>query len=143
MICTKCLIDKTVDDFSYRNKLKGTRRSECKTCSKKHANTYYATNTVRRENIKNRRQQHKIEVRQKYIDYIRTQSCALCGENHPATLDFDHIEPLEKRSEISQMVRTGCSWESVWNEINKCRVLCSNCHRKHTAQQNNWLRVLD
>jgi len=31
-ICTKCGIEKSIDDFAWRDKAKGTRRSECKTC---------------------------------------------------------------------------------------------------------------
>ena len=31
-ICTKCGLEKPLDDFSWRNKSKGTKRSECKVC---------------------------------------------------------------------------------------------------------------
>jgi len=42
-------------------------------------------------------------------------------------LDFHHIDPTQKDFQLSQGERYG--WEKVQSEIEKCIVLCSNCHR--------------
>lgn len=55
--------------------------------------------------------------------------CELCGENHPATLDFHHLDPSKKSATIS-MSYMNWSIEHIEEEIAKCQVLCSNCHRK-------------
>ena len=50
-------------------------------------------------------------------------------------LDFDHIDPRTKLANVSDMVRRGCTLQTVVEEIRKCRVLWSPCHREHTAEQ--------
>ena len=49
---------------------------------------------------------------------------------------FDHIDPTEKYRAISAMVGNNYSWRnSILPEIDKCRLLCANCHRIHTQEQ--------
>ena len=57
-------------------------------------------------------------------------SCERCGEDHPAALDFHHRDPSEKEIEFSRMYHMNWSIERMMAEIEKCDVLCSNCHRK-------------
>ena len=58
-------------------------------------------------------------------------SCAKCDENHPGVLDFHHTDPSTKEHSISFMLAKKYSKESIFKEVGKCEVLCSNCHRKH------------
>jgi len=61
------------------------------------------------------------------------QGCALCGYNeHPEALDFDHLNPSEKRLGIGSAKTNNL--QKLLAEIAKCRVLCSNCHRIETAK---------
>jgi hypothetical protein len=53
-----------------------------------------------------------------------------CGFNHPAALDFHHVDPKEKENNIHRLVSDG-RWARVYEEIKKCIVLCANCHRLH------------
>jgi hypothetical protein len=62
------------------------------------------------------------------IDYKQTLSCA-CGETHPKCLDFHHRDPSTKIDTVGSMVRNA-TIEALKEEIAKCDVLCSNCHRK-------------
>ncbi len=71
----------------------------------------------------------KLRVKTEYENYKRTLKCEICGENHPATLDFHHKEPDQKEFIVSKTI-CRWSWSSVKKEIDKCIVLCSNCHRK-------------
>jgi hypothetical protein len=50
--------------------------------------------------------------------------------------DFDHRDPKTKKHDVSDMVLAGnkYSWKDVLKEIEKCRLLCANCHRKHTKE---------
>jgi hypothetical protein len=77
----------------------------------------------------------KIKERQKILlDWVQnfksTLKCELCPENHIAVLDFHHKDPNEKDMEISKVHRWGWSIKRIQKEISKCRILCSNCHRK-------------
>lgn len=76
--------------------------------------------------IKKRRQEIKDWIRK----YKETLSCEICNENHPATIDFHHHNPKEKDFNISEAERKGMSKKKILEEINKCQILCSNCHRK-------------
>jgi len=79
--------------------------------------------------------------RRKYHEtYARVQKlkadrgCARCPERHPAALDFHH-ESDDKEKAVSQMINK-CGWEKLMVEIDKCTVLCANCHRKHHFELN-------
>lgn len=61
--------------------------------------------------------------------YRLTQSCVQCGEDHPACLDFHHIDPASKKFAIGRLEHY-LSLKLLQDEIAKCEVLCSNCHRK-------------
>lgn len=56
--------------------------------------------------------------------------CESCGESHIACLDFHHLNPEEKDMNVSRAVADGWGLERIKKEIEKCKVLCANCHRK-------------
>ena len=63
--------------------------------------------------------------------------CEKCGYNKNYTaLDFHHINPSKKDFNIaSGSIK---SWEKVKQELDKCQLLCANCHRE-VHQPNNIL----
>ncbi len=64
-----------------------------------------------------------------YIQDIKNQlCCADCGERHPATLQFHHLNSEDKMFNIGDAVRDGISLDKIKQEIKKCIVLCANCH---------------
>ncbi len=67
-------------------------------------------------------------------EYKTTLKCENCEENHPACLEFHHINPKEKRFAIAN-IKDFLSWSALKAEIAKCRVLCANCHRKEHYEQ--------
>ena len=67
-------------------------------------------------------------------DYKSSLSCEKCGENHPACLDFHHINPNEKSFALGRVDKF-LSIKLLQNEIAKCEVLCANCHRKEHYNQ--------
>lgn len=91
-----------------------------------------------------------IEYRKKWIDrYKVSNGCCICGYNkHPASLCFDHLEGFEK----AEITKNGCSKrscaggmymlynkkhhiEDLISEIQKCRILCHNCHMECTHKK--------
>lgn len=97
------------------------------TNSKEYAKNWYKKNTQYR---KDKAKLNKERIRNWYKEYKSLLFCELCGENHPACLDFHHRSDEEKIKDISLMVTHCYSIENILKEINKCTVLCSNCHRK-------------
>lgn len=64
-----------------------------------------------------------------FRSYKETLCCEVCGENHPACLEFHHTDPKQKKFSVSAR-RDRPSLEKLKEEIAKCKVLCANCHRK-------------
>lgn len=64
-----------------------------------------------------------------YIQSIKSQLCCVdCGQRHPATLHFHHLNSEDKQFNIGGAVRKGFGPNRIKKEIEKCIVLCANCH---------------
>lgn len=65
-----------------------------------------------------------------FINQFKTsRGCFRCGYNkHPAALEFHHRNPEEKTANVSLLVKF-YSFDRVIEEVPKCDILCSNCHR--------------
>ena len=61
-------------------------------------------------------------------------SCEVCKENRWPTLDFHHRDPTKKDISISKAIQDCWSQKKVLEEIDKCIVLCANCHRIEHAK---------
>ena len=77
----------------------------------------------------------KKEIRSWFNDHKKGLICSGCGEDDPVALDFHHILD-EKEFGISKMVGDGYSKERIRKELEKCKVLCANCHRKIHSKNN-------
>jgi len=125
--CTVCKISKEESDFPFRNKEKNIRNTRCKECQKKMSKAHYsATKEEYLSRTKLRRKGRKAW----YTSYLDTLSCSTCGEDENITLDFHHKDESTKEYLVSQMIHEFRSKEKTIKEIEKCVVLCSNCHRK-------------
>ena len=110
-ICTKCGVEKPIEDFAFRDKAKGTRRAECKQCI-------------------SQRQKEKYHKQKDILNEFKKQKvCEKCGEKRFYLLDFHHIDPNTKIDTVARL-STHSSQEMTYNEINKCICLCANCHRE-------------
>jgi len=76
-----------------------------------------------RHKVKN----NKKELRKKILEIKKRSCCAICGENHPSCLEFHHVD--NKKCEISNMLAKYTE-EEIMEEISKCIIVCTNCHRK-------------
>ena len=79
---------------------------------------------------------NKAEAKRQYKEFKSRLSCIKCGENHPATLDFHHHTPHPANRKISSLITDGQYTKAIEEIMEKCIVLCSNCHRKHHYEEN-------
>jgi len=79
---------------------------------------------------KNKVSSRKKNLHMWFQNYKKNLSCKMCGENFLACLDFHHLNESEKDFNVAYMALSGYSKERIKKEIDKCIVLCSNCHRK-------------
>lgn len=107
-MCPSCKLTKPITDFYNRRNKKGNS-CYCKICT----NNY----TLER--------QRKLKAQS--VEYLGGK-CRDCGcTGHPTIFDFHHIDPSEKEYTIGH---SKCvSFEKVKKELDKCILLCSNCHR--------------
>ena len=56
----------------------------------------------------------------------KTLKCSICGEDRWWVLDFHHTDPNKKEKHISHLIE---SPKKLQEELKKCIVVCSNCHR--------------
>ncbi len=71
-------------------------------------------------------------IRKKIDEYKMQHGCRNCGYClHPAALDFHHLK--DKSFMISQVRTMHIRWDKIKVEIDKCEILCANCHRLETA----------
>ena len=81
-----------------------------------------------RVRIKGYEKERRIRLARWLDEYTVACGCAMCGLDEPWCLDFHHLEPSEKEYTMSQIARV--SWRRVLVEIEKCVVVCANCHRR-------------
>ncbi|CAB4167022.1 HNHc domain containing protein [uncultured Caudovirales phage] len=68
-----------------------------------------------------------------FIDDVKgTNPCTDCGVSYPPyVMQFDHIVD-GKRGNVADMARSGFSLENLQLEIDKCELVCGNCHAERT-----------
>lgn len=129
-ICTRCKETKDLSLFSWRSEKNNKKHSHCKDCHTKIRLNYYQNN---KDKEKKRIKERKKELIKSFKDLKNTLECVICGENTPQCLDFHHNDPNEKDFNLAQAPYSGMSLDSIKKEIEKCTVLCANCHRKRHA----------
>jgi len=78
-----------------------------------------------------RSQQRRKEIAAWLKDYKRERKCARCLESRWACLDFHHRNPGEKSFLVNSatIYQKGYGKKKLLEEIAKCDLICSNCHR--------------
>jgi 5-methylcytosine-specific restriction endonuclease McrA len=113
--CPACETSKVVTDFYTRRQ--GTGLSGwCKACSNQSA------------------LERQRETKRKGIEYLGG-SCEICGyDRYYGALEFHHKDPTQK--DPSWSTSKSRSFESLKVELDKCALLCANCHREtHASYQ--------
>ncbi|QQV92500.1 HNH endonuclease [Streptomyces phage MeganTheeKilla] len=85
-------------------------------------------------NAKERDKLRADEKREALRKYLVEKGCVDCGYNHHhAALEFDHLPGYTKIKNV--MAMTYNSWEVIWAEVEKCEVVCANCHAIRTHER--------
>lgn len=85
---------------------------------------------------------HRLKLKRRRIEtaiWFYELKCSLkcnrCGFDVAAALLFHHINKEDKKHEVSKMIGEGYSKKSILKEIEKCEVLCGNCHFIHHSTE--------
>lgn len=76
------------------------------------------------------------------LDTLNRSKCEKCGYRgkNLGSLSFHHVEKEDKNFIISDAINGNISLsiQEIYNEISKCKILCSNCHRLEHFDQNRF-----
>ena len=125
MICTKCKEDKLPEEYPFRNKEKGIRNKTCKVCQREYKNTYYSRNKASHI-VRNNKTRQKLKD---ILEEVKDKGCSMCPEKFKPCLEFHHLNGEDKLNTVAHLVSYG-SKKALLQEIEKCVLLCANCHRK-------------
>jgi hypothetical protein len=130
-VCGTCQEEKSVSEFGFKDKQKGKLQYRCKQCQSECSKKHYLSN---KDDYRKRARKNNVLYRERnrqfISEYKSEKGCHFCQESTPICLDFHHLDPNEKEINISVMSRGANSIETIMKEIDKCLVICSNCHRK-------------
>jgi hypothetical protein len=133
--CKSCLnsFPATTDFFySYYSKSanKEYLRTNCKKCH----------SSLMTSSLKELRRQRPLEIRAKeqkarqkisdWVDSLKSGPCTDCGTHYPPVcMDFDHLPEFKKTADVSTARSRKWSKSRILEEVAKCELVCSNCHR--------------
>jgi hypothetical protein len=126
--CSKCKVEKDFSQFNKNKAAKDGLSYQCKTCIKGTMTVYY-------QNNKQAFVDRAIKANEEIVNFVRelkNNPCMDCGNKfHFSAMDFDHRDADEKVMSIAKLVSWG-NKQKVIDEIAKCDLVCSNCHRVRT-----------
>jgi len=124
--CCKCLKPKSLKEFlptfSMRNK--------CRDCHRSAVNGWRSTSVPATEAIKGRSYAKSSDL----IRSLKNKPCSKCGEKLPPyVLDYHHVG--DKSDSVSSLYEK--SPERIRAEIEKCELMCANCHRDESQEHSH------
>jgi hypothetical protein len=139
--CRRCKIFKETSEFHRFARNPDGLQPYCRQCKREIDNEHYRTHP-RRNYERNKANAHR--NRKWLAAFLRTKRCEWegCTVADPDMLVFDHLNPEDKRIEVSKMVQCSFGLKAIQAEVAKCRVLCANHHQKHTIQQFGYKKWL-
>jgi len=90
---------------------------------------WYAKNKKKKKEQAKKSRKRAVKRNRKYVEKDKLNRPCPCGEAEPCCLSYHHTDN-NKTGNISDMVNRGYSITRIQKEIDKCIVLCLNCHAK-------------
>lgn len=136
---SKKYADMTAEEKARHKEFTEAYRLKNPECGNKTARKYYHNNKEKvqarhklwveknKESLRDKQRLKKRERKEWAISYLGG-CCSKCGLTfHPAVYEFHHKKPEEKDRDPSKMLQL--SLERLTAELDKCILLCANCHR--------------
>lgn len=125
--CARCQQSLPLEDFGVHRREKGSLKHTCRPCTRAYGRDHYQRNKGDYLE-KARRWEAKMKA---LIDAAKNRPCTDCGQTFPPyVMDFDHLPGREKAFNVSAGRAIGLA--KVQAEIDKCDLVCANCHRRRT-----------
>tara|TARA_R110002020_G_scaffold107059_4_gene248884 strand:- start:1618 stop:2013 length:396 start_codon:yes stop_codon:yes gene_type:complete len=128
-------VNKKEYDRQYYQNLSPEQKAKKNSCSKLpevrlRKKEWYQSKKKEKQEIYQKHRQEVIEYLQEKHNYI---GCVGCGSQEQ--LEIDHIDPSLKKCDPAKSFGAKTITPRIWEEINKCQLLCYDCHRVKTGIQ--------
>lgn len=141
LTCRVCNIEKPIEEFAKHKRMKLGYDYICKKCNSEKSTKWANNNRERylnrlkdwhkknKEGVYQKQKNRNLEISKFIEDYKNDKSCSICGYNKcKKALHFHHVDEKEKEFNISESIRETTNIERIKKEIDKCIILCANCH---------------
>lgn len=121
-VCNSCGVNKELSQFHKNKSCTYGVVGTCISCTKSRINKWYSDNRSRRQQAANTRNRDR---KREWVE-IFGDKCFDCGKTFPhCVYDFHHLSGKDVNPSKA------LSWSPVraMEELSKCILLCSNCHR--------------
>lgn len=128
--CSKCKEIKPLDEFNNKTSTKDGKQPLCRLCSKATYKNYY-DNTPKEKARLLANNAAALALATEEVNKRKDKPCVDCGIKYPPyVMDFDHIG-TDKQFNVSDALNRK-SVRLILAEIEKCELVCANCHRIRT-----------
>jgi len=139
--CINCKKTKLLSEYNNWKKSKDGLQPRCRECQRQYQRDLYKSSPKRRKQIREVDANRRINMRKKMIEILSDKQCMDCNNNDWRVLEFDHVCG-EKEFNVSDGMAKGYGWSRILEEIDKCEVVCANCHKIRTATRGGWAWML-
>ena len=90
--CTKCFLEKPIEEFAWKDRTINKRHAVCKECTAKRSSEWYYENREHHiQNVAANSKSYRDQAREYVYQYLSTHPCVECGEKDPIVLEFHHL----------------------------------------------------
>jgi len=126
--CSTCKQCKSINEFDV-TKSKPNGQSYCSECRRKWLREHYKKN----KDYYKAKARSSAKRRREWMNSLKSKPCVDCGKAYPPyVMDFDHLS--NKSFSIGNKYKT-LSKDIILKEIQKCDLVCANCHRIRTHRR--------
>lgn len=114
--------------YSVSRKGYTLKNFKCKHCDEDNPDNFYGKKKTECKHCFNKRSVNRRQnLKQLAVEYLGGK-CSNCSYNtYIGALEFHHTDPTKKDMTIAG---SGKKWETIKAEVEKCILLCANCHRE-------------
>lgn len=90
-------------------------------------------NPERRKETQRRYDKRRVASGTAFLAWLKDGPCTDCSRSYPTEcMDFDHARD-KKACDVSSMKNR--TWRAIFDEVEKCDLVCANCHRIRTRKR--------
>lgn len=136
--CNTCNIAKHHSEFGKVARNKDGLNGKCKSCKRAYDNLFHENRSKDKKDSKYIKQKARLDTIREFLNvYLDNKVCNHCGDNRKVVLEFHHIR--NKEFNLADSIRK--SIPKIKKELEKCEILCANCHRIVTANERNYFKI--